>query len=82
MYKYPQYNQYTEQKQHKPEVEKIYSKRKSWPPQHIYLKRNTGYHTRGNPSEGTISERSQIKKLHETIKIINEEVTLSKSIYI
>ena len=82
MKKNRQYNQHTELKQHNPEVEKMYSKPKNQPPEHTYLKRNTGYDARGNPSEGTMSERNQIKKLHKTIKIINEEVTLSKSIYI
>ena len=28
-----------------------------------------------NPSEGTLSESSQIRELHKTIKFLNEELT-------
>ena len=33
----------------------------------VYLKMNSGFHARGNPSEATISESSQIRELYETI---------------
>ena len=44
---------------------------------YIYLKINTGCHAWENPSEETISENSQIRELHETIKLLTEEVAFS-----
>ena len=47
------------------------------PSQNLYLKINTGCYARENPFEDTISENSQTRKLHETIKLLHEEVTFN-----
>ena len=80
MNKSPQYNQQTEPKQRKYEVEEIHSSKPgNWPSQHLCLKINTGCHAGENPSEETISESNQIRELHETINLLNEEVTFSNA---
>ena len=74
----PHYNQQAETKQCKSEVEEMYSpKPGNWSSKHLYLNINTRCHARENPSEETISENSQIRELHETTKLLNEEVTFS-----
>ena len=51
------YNQQTELKQCRSEVEEICTiKPGNWPPQHPDLKINSGFHARENPPEVTISE--------------------------
>ena len=74
MNKSPQYNQQTEPKQGKCEVQRKYIFIKTWMEtaaitEHLYLKINSGCHAKENPFEGTISESSQIRELHETKKI-------------
>ena len=49
----------------------------NWLLQHVYLKINTGCHARENPYEEAISESSQIRELHETIKLLNERITFN-----
>ena len=47
----------------KSEVEKIciYKKPGNWPSQHLYLKINSGFHARKNPSKATLSESSHVQ---------------------
>ena len=71
MNKSPQYNQQTERKQCKSEVEEIFILHQKLAPSaaatKIYLKINSGFHARENPSvEAAISESSQIRELRET----------------
>ena len=70
MNKSPQYNQQTEPKQCKSEVEEICIHQNLETgliaATILYLKINSGLHVRENPSEATISESSQIRELHET----------------
>ena len=75
-----QCNQQTEPNQCKSEVEEMYSpKPRSQQLRHLYLKINTGQYARENPSEEAISESTQIRELHETIKFLNEKVMLSNT---
>ena len=72
MNKSPQYNQRTERKQCKSEVEEIFVLHQKLAPSaaatKVYPKINSGFHARENPSfEATVSESSQIRELHETI---------------
>ena len=76
MNKSPQYYQQTEPKQYKSKVEEMYSpKTGNWSSQNLDISENTGCHARENSSEETISENSQIWELHETIKLLHEEVS-------
>ena len=45
----------------------VFTKTWNWQLQHLYLKINSGFHARENPSEATISKSSQIRELHEAI---------------
>ena len=38
-------------------------KQGNWQSLHLYLKINSRFHARGNPSQATISESSQIREL-------------------
>ena len=70
MNKSPQYNQQTAQMQCKSEAEEKGIQQNLETGHHsisAYLKINSGFHTRKNPSEATISENNQIRELHETI---------------
>ena len=68
MNKSPHCNLETEPKQCNSEIEEICIQQnlKTGHRQHLYLKINSGFHARINPSEATISESSQIRELHET----------------
>ena len=70
MNKSPQYNQQTEPKQCKSEVEEIciHQNLETCPIAELYLKINGRFRARENPSEATISESSQIRELHETFR--------------
>ena len=49
--------------------ENMYSpKPGTWQLQHLYMKINSGFHARENPSEAIISESSQIRELHKIIE--------------
>ena len=71
MNKSPQYNQQTQPKHYKSEVEKMwYVFPKTWklaPSYQLYLKIDNRSHARENPSKAAISESSQFRELHETI---------------
>ena len=80
MNKSPYFNLQTEPKHCKSEVEEMHSRKtENWPSQHLYLIINTGYHAKTSPSEETISESSQIRESHETIKLLNEKDTFSNA---
>ena len=69
MNKSPQHNQQTEPNQCKSEL-RNYVFTKFWKlaiPASV--SENSGFHARENPSEETISERSQIRELYETINL-------------